>query len=176
MTVFVNPYTWSPNELVTATKLNYLGAYLTTYLNGSNISPSQLSAPYSNQMMMHTQHRMPPTTLTFLSAVEAVSFPLSFPATDWNFVVSKVAITCLLMAGTTPSVKFDIRDSAFASVLVGPAPVAVASNVEVANNNSFTMTSGSKYYMYLEYFGSAANDQAYGGVCAVVYGKMYLRS
>ena len=174
--LFVNPYTWSPNEAITSQKLNYLGQYLTTYLNGANIAPSQLSSPYANTVLPFTIPRYPAASGTFLAATEDVYYPLTLPASNWNFVVEKVALTCFAVAGTGANATFDIQTPAGVSVLVGPAPNVTVSNTEVANTNAITLSSSTKYLMKLSFFGDAAANQAYAGVCAVVYGKMLLRS
>ena len=174
MTVFVNPYTWSPNELVTATKLNYLGAYLTTYLNGNNISPSQLSTPYSNQMLQYNLDV--PAGGGFLAAPFLNYFIFLLPAANWNFTLEKFAITAWNIVGAGAAITADIGTIAggvFASVLSGAAPVAVASLTEASNTNPITLTSGTQYAVKVSAVGTGV--QAYSGVCISVFGKMFLR-
>lgn len=170
--LFVNPYTWSPNEAITSQKLNYLGQYLTTFLNGANISPSQLSASYSNHLLTFGMD-IPPGG-GFLAAAFLTYYPFTLPAANWNFVVEKVAVTCFNIVGAGASVTADITNAAGVSVLVGAAPAATVSLVEAANTNTVTLASGNQYLVKLTAVGTGV--QAYTGVTVAIFGKMLLRS
>lgn len=170
--LFVNPYTWSPNEAITSQKLNYLGQYLTTYLNGANIATSQLTSPYANVMLPYTLDL--PTTGAFLAANFLTYYPFTLPASNWNFVLEKLAITVYNIVGVGASITADLTTAAGVSVLVGAAPSAVTSLTEYANTNSITLASGGQYMVKVSAVGTGI--ESYTGVHVVIYGKMLLRS
>lgn len=169
--LFVNPYTWSPNEAITSQKLNYLGQYLTTYLNGANIAPSQLSSPYANTMLHYT-FDIPADPAAFLAANSINYYAFTFPAANWNLVIEKVAVEVFFMTGGY--VEVDILNSGGTSVLVGAAPKAVVAGTESSNTNSITLASGNKYRLKVKAEGTGVEN--YQGVSVVIYGKMLLRS